>query len=523
MSELRGRYEQLVALGIPDNMPHADAIHRISTLIDLASDLHKEDGLEIAIAWTSSLLANDVTDVHRAHLNYGAGNAWSALDQLRHEGSESTWEWERTEIEQEILHYRKATLLSKSSGIDAVRRCQCHTNLANSLSKIGRFVEAIEHWSIALSVDADFGMAIGNRGFGLLHYARALYDPGHCGVFLRVCIGDIEHALSLTLEPGVSEPLESALAEAIDAAERLQVAETINLDGYELGESTEEIAYRTWCLRNRLFVNPLNDLGDHSIAARDVLHLPSITLPVGEPPSLIGFFNQLKQEFVSARYLFHEGITSEGPHFSDRDVLQINTLDYPVYSLAVERIKGAFRAGYSILDKMAFFLNEYLGLGVPAHKTSIRTIWYARQRRECGLRSELIRRQNWPLRGLYWLSKDLAENREGFTDAMAPDAREIAVTRNHLEHKYLKILQGFASPAESEDLALGFSMDTLARSVNLHDFEDKTLRVLKLVRTGLIYLSLAVHAEERRRKEERGKDAIVPPMFTDVWEDEWKA
>jgi len=45
-------------------------------------------------------------------------------------------------------------------------------------------------------------------------------------------------------------------------------------------------------------------------------------------------YNQLKQEFVSARYLYYEGITSEAVHFSDKKVYLYDTLDAPVYSLA---------------------------------------------------------------------------------------------------------------------------------------------------------------------------------------------
>src|SRR5262249_50897784 len=127
---------------------------------------------------------------------------------------------------------------------------------------------------------------------------------------------------------------------------------------YGLGKSAEERRYRIWCLRNRLFINPLNDLSALPIAACDILTLPSLTTPVGHGlmPSIIGFFNQMKQEFVSARYLYYEGVKATKPHFSDRDVLLYNTLDYPVYSLAAEKIRLASRAAYSIFDKISFFL-----------------------------------------------------------------------------------------------------------------------------------------------------------------------
>ena len=77
-------------------------------------------------------------------------------------------------------------------------------------------------------------------------------------------------------------------------------------------------------------------------------------LPIGEPPVLTGFFNQLKQEFVSARWLYFEGIHSESAHFSDRKVLLYNTLDYPAFGLAVEKTKVAFRMAYRCSDDCLF-------------------------------------------------------------------------------------------------------------------------------------------------------------------------
>jgi hypothetical protein len=84
-----------------------------------------------------------------------------------------------------------------------------------------------------------------------------------------------------------------------------RVRRTINLDSHDLGVSNDERAYRRWCLCNRLFLNPLNDLGVHAIAAQDILMLPSYITGIGEPPTFSGFFNQMKQEFASARWLFY--------------------------------------------------------------------------------------------------------------------------------------------------------------------------------------------------------------------------
>jgi hypothetical protein len=512
-----------VSAGPPTGLDPAEALNRLGSLIDLSHDLNKAEGLRTAISWSEGLFRRDLSEKHRALLHYLTGNAWSALDQFLHQGQDSTWSWQRPEVEHEVLDLRTAALLAGRASVPTQRRCQIHTNLGNALSKIGRFVEALDAWDDALAIDSHFAMAVGNRGFGLLHYARQLFDPGHVALFIQTCSAQLQRALESELEPGARQPMESALVQARTIAKHMGLPKESLIREHSLGESAEEVTYRRWCLRHRLFVSPLNDLAPHSIAAADVLHLPSMTLALNQPPSLLGYFNQLKQEYVSARYMYYEGITATKPHFSDRHVTQVNTLDYPAYCLAVERVKAAFRSAYSILDKLAFLINEYLDLGVPAHRTSLRSIWYQDQRCNRGLRVEFRARRNWPMRGLYWLSKDLAEDRPGFREAMSPDAQDLRVIRNHLEHKYLKLHEeSWVGSHNSEDRAGGFSMDTLAKSLNRDDFERKTLRVLKLARAGLIYTSLAVHVEERSNAQNRDPEAVIPAMPMDVWEDDWK-
>jgi hypothetical protein len=148
---------------------------------------------------------------------------------------------------------------------------------------------------------------------------------------------------------------------------------------------------------------------------------------------------------------------------------------------------------------------------------SFKTFWYKGQERGKGLRAEFTKRPNWPLRGLFWLSKDLYEPAPGFREAVEPDAEQLAEIRNHLEHKYLKIHDMLVGRVELPDPLA----DSLAFSMGRHDFEAKALRLLKMARAALIYLSLGVHGEERRKAAGRGEKSIVP-MFLDRWEDDWK-
>ena len=296
--------------------------------------------------------------------------------------------------------------------------------------------------------------------------------------------------------------------------------EELDLGEHSFGHTEEEILYRQWCLGNTLFLNPLNDIIKHSICARDVFTTPSMRGPINEGPVLPSFFNQIKQEFVSARYLFYQGINSDHPHFSDSEVRIYNSLDYPSYSLAVEKIKLAFRSAYSLFDKISYFLNHYLGLSIPERRVSFRTMWYNSQKRDEKLITEFQDCKNLPLRGLFWLSKDLFENEDGFRESIEPDAQKINYIRNHLEHKYFKLHENYWHGPNSDDIASRYMEDTLAYSMYRREFTKKTLRIIKMARAALIYLSTAIHFQELNRVEDGDDKKIFldSPLYVLDWE-----
>ncbi len=90
---------------------------------------------------------------------------------------------------------------------------------------------------------------------------------------------------------------------------------------------TEENAYRYWCLRNHLFLNTLNDLiDDNPSFMTDSLHISLITTDVNQirPP-----FNQVKEEYIYARYLLYEVANSDGKvHYADKETHLDDVLNY---------------------------------------------------------------------------------------------------------------------------------------------------------------------------------------------------
>ncbi len=508
-------------LGLPDiiGLPDQDALMVIGLLIDFAADANDPSANDRALEFAKALDERGLSPANAALLNYFRANAWSNRRPAFDGKNASASSWTQPEMEQQILHLRRALTSTGFDDLEPRRRCEILTNLANLLNSLGRFVEARATWTRALTIDPGFWMARGNRGSGLIDYARSLYDTGHRDVFGLAAHRELTQAeADLKRNPSLGDPavggrflaLRTMVEGAIDLAE---VERSFRPDGHSLGETQAERSYRKWCLREVLFLNPLNDVEPFSVAANDILTLPDFAAELAEPPVLIGFFNQLKQEYVSARWRVYEASTADEPHFSDRGVLLFNTLDYPSYGLSVETIKLAFRAAYSIFDKIAFFLNHYMGVGLAKNSVNFRRIW--RESEKSPLRAIFEANENWPLRGLYWLSRDLFD--EEIHESIEPEARELNSIRNHLEHKYLKLHDLPFSSESNDELFL----DTLSQSILLSDFEKKTLQLLKLARAALIYLSLGMHQEERRRERLRGP-GLVASMTLPEWSDDWK-
>ncbi len=508
----------------PTNMPtidglsDAEALDLIAKLVDQAVDDSDILLINHSLFLADELAARDLQPQEMALLDYFRANAWAGHYQQRLGDRVAVWDFEQPEVRQQVFLLRRAANSSGFAVMDAIRRCQILTNLGNQLNTLGRFAEAHAYWSAALAIDPNFWMARANRGRGLMYYAAALYDPGHCAVFALHSYQDLVEAAAqavryphlgdIQLAPSFSKSAEQ-IAHHYDVE---AIGKAHKPDGWNMGDEPTEREYRRWCLDNILFLNPLNDVEKASIAAHDIMSLPDFITAINEPPIVTGMFNELKQEFVSARWLLWDGTKTREPHFSDRVVLLYNTQDYPSYGLSVEKVKIAFRMAYSIFDKIAYFLNYYLALNIPERQINFRTIW--REKDNGPVRERFAKSENWPLRGLFWLSKDLFE--KDMRDSTEPEARALADLRHHLEHKYVKVHEMQLPP-----MLVGAPFhDTLAHAITRSDLERRTLRLMQLARSVLIYLSLGMHWEERERA--KGKEGLTATMPLDPWRDEWK-
>ncbi len=546
-------YARLMSIDIIESLSNDDFLEIIGQLVDCSNDLGRIEGTDRAYKLCDTLATRNTSDKHKTLLEYFRANLWATRLHIKekewHKNQKRTqtnsgkaatippmedgnpWAWEQPERQEEILCLRRCINSPGFNKVDRFRRCQIYTNLANQLNTVGRPVDALEYWDRALSEHEMFGMALGNKGHGLMNYARAIYDQGHRVVFLKFAYNLFNTSLSeeAFYESDGYGPAKDSFKRKIQTIQKLAQPEylqaPLQFRDSRMGSSETEISYRQWCLNNKLFLNPLNDITSLSVANHDILVLPSYVTERKNPPTYLGFFNQMKQEFASARWLLYESSHSEGTHFSDNGVALYDTLDYPSYSLAVEKVKIAFRIIYSLFDKIGYFLKDYMELDIKLHKVHFRSVWYENGNADSkAISNKFLQSNNWPFRGLFWLSKDLHDSI--FVSEMEPDAKALSEIRNHLEHKYLKVHEILA-PKHQADPSKPFDWigqaweDQLAYPITRQDFDNKTLRLMKLVRAALIYLCLGMRCEEQRRQEARDPNTIFPVKL-ELFADEQK-
>lgn len=462
----------------------------------------------------------DDNHASQAQMYYSIGTVYSDLAKFTGISNEKSFQ-------KQLYCFRKSIdLIEDDEYLDEVYspyikafKLNLYTNYANTLSSCGRKISAITQYRNALRTNPCFGMALGNLGKIYMDYGFFDFDSGH---------RDYLYHFSYTLLQKASRSNDpNTYLEAKEGFQKLSqyydseyirkfLSRKLNIPNYTYDDMEEKL-YREWALQNVLFLNTLNDLPVEKMCfANDVLHLPDMIVSINAKPVFHGMFNQIKQEYVYARYEYYCSLqTLEQPHFADKETHLINFADYPQYGIRIEQMKSAFKTLYGLFDKIAFFLNSYFDLGIHERDINFSHIWlseFGRGNNVYKYKNSLDYKSNFALASLYWISRDFYDK---FEDSPNPQLKHISIVRNALEHKYVKVTNGWLTKrmdGEVDDLALYITEDELS---------ELTMDLLHIVREAIICLSLCVHIqEEKNRKSNEGK--FVPSIPLMDYDDEWK-
>lgn len=168
---------------------------------------------------------------------------------------------------------------SKTKKLELCLLEQLFTNTGNQYDVIGRPITNILYYNYALKEKPHFPMALGNKGIALMSYADFLYDLGHKNILDHMAFQLLDAALQrkeylVKHGPGCIKCFQQYKNQLEQAYSQQFLSSKLDLDGYTYGDSTDEIEYKFWVAQNTLFLNPLNDITDMTIAAEDIIHLP---------------------------------------------------------------------------------------------------------------------------------------------------------------------------------------------------------------------------------------------------------
>ena len=180
----------------------------------------------------------------------------------------------------------------------------------------------------------------------------------------------------------------------------------------------------------------------------------------------------------------YEGINGIHSEFENKELFLTNTGDGISYDGATEKIKASFRVCFGVLDSLATLMEKYFQCNKTKMKTSFKPTWIEKAFSD-------YEYDNCFLDGLYWLSYDLNK------DSESPELNlyNIRSIRNKMEHGWLRVVEN-----QPTYPSVWNNDNDFAHLITLDDLKKDAITVLKLVRSAMIYFSLAVNFHEKALK-----------------------
>jgi len=444
-------------------------------------------------------------DRYAAIAHYNIGNGYSALFDIRRKQEPLAAYFRDTELNLARNHYKKAL---KYQLEDSFTTSQIWVNLGNCFDALGRVLDALECYEKAIALEPDHGMALGNKGVGLYYYATVAGE--HQGTFLK----EAYSLLSLAFEKGVNTEAVPYFKNYLEEIKRRFKGREHVLENQpkypgisSKGDSEIEQFSIQFCLDNKLYLNICNYCQKCDAAVGDTAVIRKMIIPLTKHNDkdwikhdqylrLSRYLNQIKQDYVTARFmLMLSRYKKLNLNFVHRHVKIIDTLDYSLYNTYVELMKASFKGFYGVLDKIAYFINDYLRLGIPDRRVSFRAVWYQSSRDET-IREQILATENFSLNALFSLHQDFEDG----------EFKNLRFTRDALTHRFVNVKLFY----DTEDI----------ENMSESSLVSMTFELARATRNAILYLLQFVHTEEV--KKERESTGFIPTLYAQEISDDLK-
>lgn len=471
------------------------------------------DSLETIISVVSKLLGDGNLNLFDKMLaNYLLGESYNALIKKTCSAQEAQFNnpivWKAIFFYRMALLYVKDIFENKKKALFVTAKLHQYNaliQLGNVYSHMGRFQDGIECYKAAgLLYSNDYRWKF-HFGFMLFnthsYYERSVerFVISFMKDLLRDCLGKKEYSQSAYYVYSIIKDWRSP---------------DLNNDRPTNYEATEEGDYNHWVNQNVLRLNAYNDINFTStLCQEDSLYFDGVYSPKTEPDSwrrLFQLLNEVKQEYVSARYMLYSYFKKSGSsHVSDKNVRLADVYDRSNYSFHLELAKSAFRSLYSILDKIAFALNDYLDLDMNPERVNFNNVWYENSK-SYKIKEEILKYKSlYSLAGLLFIRNDIYGGAENYLQA--EETILLKKVRNAIEHRAIIIVDD----GMLED-------DGSVLNISRMEFESVSINLIKTVRQAIFCFVNAINHIEYDKKIEITKNGemIIPQEIDSVKDDE---
>ena len=471
--------------------------NKLGFLVDIGFGLNDQKIIRQGLHIGEQNLKNKKHTKYKANIHYNLANGYYSLYGLaeRKTGIQAIPQSEN--LQKAKLHFREALKLCDDFNFNFKK--QLYVNYGNCLDYLGRGVEALNMYDNAVKIDKNFSMAIGNRAKALCFFANiskqyrgAIYLETYQSIKSIINNQDLITIGGLGAKKSFKNELqkiESLFKDKKDLTKKLKHSK-YNTSGL----SEFEKFYLDFCAKEKLFLNfHIHDSQCEAAVVDPIFIQQKIKIEDNDTfYQLAKYINQIKEDYAVARLsLVQSQFKRKDFNSISKRTTFVNTLDYSQFNLYFGLLKSAFKEAYGILDKIAFFINEYYKLGLQEDKIYFTSIWYCDNCKK--IRDEILQSKNISLYALYDIYQDF---RSGHY-------QKIRNIRNALIHRKLVIFDSMLTNWDKKDDKQNIGYDTML---------NETINLLKLTKSAIIYLINFVNIEERRKRS----DGLIVPMFVDT-------
>jgi tetratricopeptide (TPR) repeat protein len=446
-------------------------------LIDIGSMTGNENDLKTSTKFLKSSEEEILKIIAASSHYYNIGNAESALAKIfymKNIGVHNPFVMKEN-LQSPIKYYWQAFKSSTKDDPDLSLRILI--NLSNSLTSMGRIVEALQFLDLVLQQEPNYPNALVSRADSLLHMSEVT----NCSVTTALYIQIYKNYESAIRTNALPQSIYTRVSES-----QKNVLVKLQEHNFDLGKINTEIKetqreylnhsiYRKFCIDNFLTLNE-HSLYCNCVATRfdDIqIGVKHALFKSQNVPKLELLLNRLKSEFSFARWTYFQSLLTNTLEF---DVKYTELLEQEIITPQSELQRTSYRICYGILDKIALGICKLYN--IQNKEYYFEKFWY-----DPGNKEIIEKQKNIHLNALFSIACDLIGDGE---------LSQFKKWRNTMEHNLLVLKD---TKINVPDVLKVFEDEKYVEVADVSEFKERTLHLLQLTRAAIFSFVYCVRLE----------------------------